>query len=123
MSKRPIALVADDDADIRRLMKAVLDGRGIEAAVAKDGEAALEIIRQQTFDVVISDNDMPKLTGLGLFKEACKLRPELERRFIFVSGTMERSTETEHCPIFVKPCSLPDLVGAINHILENYSAE
>jgi len=61
-------LVVDDDPQIRRVMRVTLTGQGYELDDARSGEAALEKIRDQRFDLVLLDMNMPGLGGL----ETCR---------------------------------------------------
>jgi two-component system KDP operon response regulator KdpE len=61
-------LIVDDDPQIRRVMRVSLTGQGYEVDDAKGGEAALEKLRQQRFDLVLLDMNMPGMGGL----EACR---------------------------------------------------
>jgi len=61
-------LVVDDDPQIRRVMRVTLTGQGYELDDVKSGEAALEKIRDQRFDLVLLDMNMPGLGGL----ETCR---------------------------------------------------
>jgi hypothetical protein len=59
-------LVADDDEDIRLLIGDALAECGFEVVAARDGEEAWSLALRNSFDLVITDNDMPRLTGLEL---------------------------------------------------------
>jgi len=59
-------LVADDQADIRYLMSSVLASGGFEVSAAADGEQAWQSLLQAPFDLLVTDSDMPRLTGLQL---------------------------------------------------------
>jgi two-component system KDP operon response regulator KdpE len=61
-------LVVDDDPQIRRVLKVTLSGQGFEIDDAKDGETALEKLRQLRFDLVLLDINMPGMSGL----EVCR---------------------------------------------------
>ncbi|PYR93473.1 MAG: DNA-binding response regulator [Acidobacteria bacterium] len=61
-------LVVDDDPQIRRVMRVTLMGQGYEVDDVKDGEAALEKIRDHRFDLVLLDMNMPGVGGL----ETCR---------------------------------------------------
>ena len=65
-------LVADDDHGIRELVTASLADLNCHVLVAKDGAAALEMLRGATakFDLLITDIEMPELDGLALAKLA-----------------------------------------------------
>jgi two-component system KDP operon response regulator KdpE len=64
-----LILVVDDDPQIRRVMRVTLTGQGYEIDDAKSGEAALEKLREQRFDLVLLDMSMPGMGGL----ETCRL--------------------------------------------------
>ncbi len=59
-------LIADDDAVLRALMHKTLVGEGHEVVSVEDGIDALSALSSGSFDLVISDLDMPGLDGLGL---------------------------------------------------------
>jgi two-component system KDP operon response regulator KdpE len=61
-------LVVDDDPQIRRVLKVTLSGQGFEVDDAKNGDAALEKIREARFDLVLLDINMPGMSGL----EVCR---------------------------------------------------
>ena len=62
-------LVADDEKHIVQIVQFNLEKKGnYEVIVASDGEMALELIRQEKPDLVISDIMMPKMTGFELFE-------------------------------------------------------
>ena len=61
-------MIVDDDPQIRRVLKVTLAGQGFEVDDARDGEAALEKLRDSRFDLVLLDVNMPGMSGL----EACR---------------------------------------------------
>lgn len=62
-------LVVDDFATMRRIIKNILTQLGFKNIVeADDGTTALEILRQENINLIISDWNMPKMTGLELLK-------------------------------------------------------
>jgi two-component system KDP operon response regulator KdpE len=62
-------LVVDDDPQIRRVMRVTLSGQGYEVDDARTGEAALEKLRDQRFDLVLLDMNMPGTGGLETCRE------------------------------------------------------
>jgi CheY-like chemotaxis protein len=82
----PRVLVIDDDpllaTAIRRGLK---DGN--EVTVENDPRDALERIRAGApLDVILCDLTMPHLSGVQLYREVCRIRPELAARFVFLTG-------------------------------------
>jgi DNA-binding NtrC family response regulator len=59
-------LVADDDEDIRKLMSSVLAGKGFVVKTAANGEEAWEAILRERYDLLVTDNEMPRLPGWKL---------------------------------------------------------
>jgi len=75
-------LIVDDDPQIRRVMRVSLTGQGYEVDDAKGGEGALEKLREQRFDLVLLDMNMPDMGGL----EACRqIRTQSEIAIIMLT--------------------------------------
>jgi two-component system, OmpR family, KDP operon response regulator KdpE len=82
-------LVVDDDPQIRRVMRVTLTGHGYEVDDVKSGEAALEKIRDQRFDLVLLDMNMAGMGGL----DTCRaIRGQSEVAIIMLTV---RDTETD----------------------------
>ena len=62
----PLILLAEDDSDIRGLLRLYLEGEGFRVAEADNGEDALTIAREQTPDMAILDVMMPRMNGFEL---------------------------------------------------------
>ena len=61
-------LSVDDDNDLRDLLHELITGMGLISATAVDGMDALEKMKEDQFDIVITDINMPRLNGIGLIK-------------------------------------------------------
>ena len=61
-------LVVDDDNDVRQLSVDVLIDSGYEVEAAKDGAAGWEALQTYDFDLVITDNKMPRMTGIDMLE-------------------------------------------------------
>lgn len=66
-------LFVDDDAFTRRIINAALTNRGFQTRLADSGVAALAILRTEPIDIVLTDQQMPGLSGLDLMR---KMRDE-----------------------------------------------
>jgi type IV pilus assembly protein PilB len=66
---RPRVLVADDDPQMRRLVRAVLEREGVQVFEAADGLDALDLVGQHRLDLIVLDLNMPRLDGLGVLEE------------------------------------------------------
>ncbi len=80
-------LIVDDEPAIRNLLANLLSLNHDVTAAAGGLEAeALLTSAQGSFDVVLCDVTMPDLSGVALFERVCAQRPELRRRFAFMTG-------------------------------------
>jgi len=72
-------LVVDDEKSIVRLYKEALSEKGFQVTVETDSEVALSLFKnyQEKFDLVITDQTMPNLTGIEMAKEMLKIKPDI----------------------------------------------
>ncbi len=62
-------LIVDDFATMRRIVKNILTQLGFKNTIeADDGTTAMDVLKQQKIDLIVSDWNMPKMTGLDLLK-------------------------------------------------------
>lgn len=62
------ALVADDDAPVRRIIREILEARGVEVIEARDGLEAISIFRKEHVDLVVTDFLMPRVDGMQVVR-------------------------------------------------------
>ncbi len=77
-------LIVDDDSALRELCKNFLEEQGFKVSTAGDGVEALEILKKDSFDLVVCDINMPNMDGLGLLG-AIK-REKIDVDFLIMSG-------------------------------------
>jgi DNA-binding response OmpR family regulator len=70
-------LIVEDDEEMRSLLKEFLEEEGFETECASNGTDALREIAKKPFDLIVTDIEMPGLTGLDIIPEMNKLRPEV----------------------------------------------
>jgi len=113
-------LVVDDDADIRRLNVEVLADSGYEVDAAEDGVEAWHALNTESYDLLITDNHMPMVTGLELIK---KLRTEDKMMpVILVSGTLPTEELEKHPWLqiqatLLKPYTLAELFRTVKEVM------
>jgi signal transduction histidine kinase len=79
-------LVIDDDPAVASVVTDTLRADGHEVETAANGQLALAILRERSFDVILSDIVMPVLDGIGLYRELQATNPGLCGRVVFVTG-------------------------------------
>lgn len=89
----PTVLVADDENNLRRVLRAQLKRDGFHVIDVEDGEAALSAIDEHHIDVLITDLRMPKRDGMSLLKEVSKRHPNVPVIMITAHGTVDTAVE------------------------------
>jgi CheY-like chemotaxis protein len=79
-------LIVDDDLKSTKLMR-MLIGNSDCIETASDGREGLNKIKEQCFDLIISDVHMPEMNGIEMYKEAIKTDPDIKNRLLFFSAT------------------------------------
>ncbi len=85
-------LVVDDEPQITRVLRTTLSAQGYDLRVANDGETALEIMKDWTPDLVITDLAMPRMDGLELCR---RVRAKAEMPIIVLSVRGEERTKVQ----------------------------
>lgn len=91
----PVALIADDDATVRTIMREVLEQAGFHVEEAADGQAAIDAYEQHRPDVVLLDVEMPKMDGYAVC-ERIRAQENLRRTPIFIITGRDDSKSVEH---------------------------
>jgi FixJ family two-component response regulator len=88
----PAVLVVDDDASLLGVMEAHLNRQGFAVTAFTDGRLALELMAESApFAALVTDLDMPTITGLELLREAKWLDPWIEVVVVTGNGTLEKA--------------------------------
>lgn len=117
--KRLKALVVDDEESNAALVRRVLAGAGYDVESTTLSRRALVMIERTAYDAVICDVKMPELSGQELYGRVCQIRPEMARRFIFITGDIDGEDTREfldqsRCSYFMKPFNLERLTSAVD---------
>ncbi len=113
------ALVVDDEESNAALVRRVLAGAGYDIESTTLSRRALVMIERTAYDSVICDVKMPELSGQELYGRVCQIRPEMARRFIFITGDIDGEDTREfldqsRCSYFMKPFNLERLTAAVD---------
>lgn len=89
-------LVVDDFATMRKIIKNILTQLGFKDIVeADDGSTALEILKKQKVDLIISDWNMPKMPGIELLKAVRSDENLKDIKFIMVTAEAQKENVVE----------------------------
>jgi len=86
-------LIAEDETNLRRVLRAQLQRDGYEVRAVGDGEAALEVLRQHPIDVVITDLRMPKVDGMQVVRHVKQEYDHIPVIVITAHGTVDTAVE------------------------------
>jgi two-component system response regulator PilR (NtrC family) len=90
---KPRILVVDDEESIREFLEIMLKKEGYEITLAEDGQKAKDLLTKKTFDMIISDLQMPHVTGIELLKHVKESYPDTVFMLITAFGTTETAVE------------------------------
>ena len=109
------ALVIDDEFADLAMLALVLEADGFEVEKAGDGLRALELLREHSFDLVLSDFRMPIMNGLSLLTQM-RADPRLASiPFVLVTHRYEKVPDTG-VPVLVKPIRMHVLRAVVNEL-------
>ena len=118
-------LVVDDDPHILEVVDARLTSAGFRTIMAPGAAQAVEVVKAQQVDLLISDVRMPGMGGMELFKEVHGLRPNLPVIFLTAYGTIPdavNAVKSGATDYLTKPFDGRELVRKVTEILKRPSA-
>jgi two-component system, NtrC family, response regulator PilR len=123
VSVKPRILVVDDEPSMREMLRIVLRRDGYDVLVAENGRQALEALKQERIDLLLSDIRMPDLSGVDVLRAA----KENNRDIVAFMMTAFASTDTAveamrlgAADYFTKPFSMDELRFKVRQHLEAY---
>ncbi len=114
-------LVIDDDAEMRSMLRQLLDEQGHDVIEARDGKRGSELYATHAIDVVITDIFMPDKDGLETIVDLRKQFPDA--KIIAISGQLSRhnmlpvATALGACRTIAKPFQPQELIEAVWEVL------
>ncbi len=111
MSK-PLAIVIDDEPDIRELLEITLGRMGIDTDSAGDLSQANELVRSKTYDLCLTDMKLPDGNGIDFVRQMQREQPNMPIAVITAHGNMDAAIEAMKAGAFdfiSKPVELKDL--------------
>lgn len=115
-------LVVDDDDIMRESLITVLKTKGFTCSQASNGLDALEILKKNEYDVVITDIEMPQMNGIELLEAANKLKSKSSFIFITAYASVQSVIEALRKGAYdylLKPLNFEDLAIKVNKLIEH----
>ena len=121
-------LVVDDEKNLTLAMRRLLSAEGYRTETAGSGEAALEIVKEDFFDVVFLDVNMPDMNGLETFKKLRKVSPK--SAVIMITGygktlkaLVEEARELGVRAVIDKPFKINQITEAVREAIPHAESE
>ncbi|MBI4774896.1 MAG: sigma-54-dependent Fis family transcriptional regulator [Deltaproteobacteria bacterium] len=121
MSTQARILVVDDDPELCEILSEVLTRLDFDVKTALDGQEALDLLKKDGFDLVITDLDMPVVGGLTFLRKVRRAGGDIPFIFMTGHGTVEAAVEAMKCGAsdFVqKPFPLNEMKALVSGVLK-----
>jgi two-component system cell cycle response regulator CpdR len=113
-------LLAEDDNDMRRFLVKALQNAGYDVASFDNGLSAYNRLREEPFELLLTDIVMPEMDGIELARRATELDPDIKVMFItgFAAVALNPDNNApKEAKILSKPFHLKDLVNEVQRLL------
>jgi len=124
MSQKRV-LIAEDSSVIQNLARKILEFQNYEITSVKNGEQVLQILEQETFDILLLDINMPVMDGMECVKKVRELTDKKKAAVpvVAITGNAKNYSEEEFKAagfndVLVKPLNFDKLVEIVNELTE-----
>lgn len=126
MAQKNRILIVDDDPNLLRSLKDVLEMHGFEARTAADGKSAIEAVSGDSIEAVLIDLNLADMSGLEVLSEIKKSSPDTECLLLTGYASQETAIEAVNrgaFAFFQKPYDIDTLILAIRRAVEKRDAQ
>ena len=121
-------LLVDDDEELADTLKQLLESRNFVVTTVSNGADALREVLAFDFDVIICDMLMPKMPGDMFYLAVHKTKPEMAKRFLFVTGhadnpKVDSFLKSIQAEVIFKPVLTEELVRMISLVLQRAASQ
>jgi DNA-binding NtrC family response regulator len=117
-------MLVDDECDVLLVLEDLFTSRGYRVTTASDGTEALEMLKTQSPDLILSDYRMNIMDGITFFKETRDICPDAIRILLTAHGDMKLAmdaiNEARVYKFITKPWNNNDLAINVQRALEHY---
>jgi two-component system cell cycle response regulator CpdR len=113
-------LLAEDDTDMRRFLVKALQNAGFNVISYDNGLSAYQRLREEPFELLLTDIVMPEMDGIELARRASELDPDIKIMFItgFAAVALNAdSNAPKNAKVLSKPIHLRELVSEVQRML------
>lgn len=116
-------LIVDDEPSIRNILARILSNKGLHTQTVSNGKAALALLYEKDYDLLVADLKMSGLSGMDLYQTLKKKCPAMAGRTVFITGdTMTEETNeflaSSGRPYLAKPFTPMEFLKIIENALE-----
>ena len=116
-------LVVDDEPAQRELVAGFLKKQAFDVVVAETGAKAVELFRQDSIDLILTDQKMPNMSGLDLLQAVRAINPEIPVILMTAFGSIEAAVSAIQggaTDYLIKPLNLNELLYRIRQVSDRY---
>ena len=112
-------LLAEDDNDMRRFLVKALQNAGYDVASFDNGLSAYNRLREEPFELLLTDIVMPEMDGIELARRATELDPDIKVMFItgFAAVALSAAQAAPDAKVLSKPVHLKDIVSEVDRMV------
>jgi len=113
-------LLAEDDNDMRRFLVRALQNAGYDVTSYDNGLAAYHRLREEPFELLLTDIVMPEMDGIELARRATELDPDIKVMFITGCAAVALHPDSRaprEAKVLAKPFHLKDLVSEVERMI------
>jgi two-component system, cell cycle response regulator CpdR len=113
-------ILAEDDSDMRRFLVKALQNAGYDVISFDNGLSAYQRLREEPFELLLTDIVMPEMDGIELARRASELDPDIKIMFItgFAAVALNSdSAAAKNAKVLSKPVHLRELVNEVQKML------
>jgi DNA-binding NtrC family response regulator len=113
----PNLLLVDDEEALRTALSGELVSEGYKVDTAADGDEAIEILRNKTYDIILLDIKMPRVSGFEVLKFVLQKSPKTKVIMLTAYADVKNAIESVKlgaCDFISKPYDLDDVLTSIN---------
>jgi DNA-binding response OmpR family regulator len=118
MPRRPLLLIVEDDPVLRELYRVALSVANFDVQLCPDGWSALQYLDQQRPDLIVLDLDLPRVSGVDIYKELRAHAVTHSVPIVVCTGS-DAAADLPGATILRKPCAPDQLIATVERALRS----